>query len=87
MIPVPRSPPLLLRADALLRGRRHQPDDQAEHRQVQQHLHRHQHFIPLVVATMSPNPTVANTVTVKYSAVVWSSGTGERAGLASEFDR
>ena len=29
-------------------------------------------FIPAVAATMSPKPTVANTVTVKYSAVTWS---------------
>ena len=31
-------------------------------------------FIPFVVATMSPNPTLVNTVTVKYRAVVVSSG-------------
>ena len=31
-------------------------------------------LIPFVCATISPKPTVAKTVTVKYSAVVWSNG-------------
>ena len=44
-------------------------------------------FIPLVAATMSPNPTVANTVTVKYSAVTWSRIWVNESGLVSEFDR
>jgi hypothetical protein len=38
-------------------------------------------------ATMSPNPTVAKTVTVKYSAVVVSSGWLKAAGSPSELDR
>ena len=41
----------------------------------------------LVFATMSPNPTVAKTVTVKYSAVVLSSGRLKADESCSEFAR
>ena len=44
-------------------------------------------LIPFVCATISPKPTVAKTVTVKYSAVVWSNGEVNAAGSVSEFDK
>ena len=53
---------------------------QADDGDVEHHLHRRAARATVVTGAMSPKPTVASTVTVKYNAAVRSRGCGKLAG-------